>query len=511
MVFRSLLKSQRSKRSIYLGAPEAEAESLPTSRVPLSEVYEDYHDLLSQLMHEKFIVIGRKGSGKSAFAEYVYAESQKKANLFVQFIRNSNFTLENVVQLGATTEYPFENESLIKWVIYTNILKLFAFNEAVSANNDYRLLRQFLEKNSGYISIKEYEIKELVSKHGFQVNIEQFKRFFTGAFNRQVEIKSSRAPFFRLLPHLEEVVLRVLRSQEEKDNENAYVIFFDDLDVGFSSQRQDSCDSLISLIRVCRHINNDIFGKNGISAKVILLLRDDIETYLSSRYADTAKIFTSYSSQIIWYQEEYASGQNEGNLNIKRFINKRISYAFKKASLPIDKLDPWSSMVGFSEQNRSSFKYVLNNTLFRPRDLLLLFKPLENGSYTFPLSKADINTLISNYSQELAKELKNELSSFYNTTQVETIFLALGDLANNSSSYAEAVTLIQRNCSDIDPSGLLDYLFDRSVIGNVGANGWFTFKCREPVNTSDPTRLKKDQNIVIQYGIKAYVTGRGYA
>ena len=34
-------KAKNSKTALYFGAPEAEAESLPTSRVALSDVYEE--------------------------------------------------------------------------------------------------------------------------------------------------------------------------------------------------------------------------------------------------------------------------------------------------------------------------------------------------------------------------------------------------------------------------------------------------------------------------------------
>ena len=70
MFFNGLRK--KDKTALYFGAPEAEAESLPNSRVFLSDVYEDHHDLHTELASEKFIVVGRKGSGKSAFAEYTY-------------------------------------------------------------------------------------------------------------------------------------------------------------------------------------------------------------------------------------------------------------------------------------------------------------------------------------------------------------------------------------------------------------------------------------------------------
>ncbi len=510
MVFKSLLKNSK-KGEVYLGSPEAEADANPNSRVPLSDVYEDYHHLIPQLMHEKFIVVGRKGSGKSAFAEYVWLEAEKEPNLFCQFIKKSEFSLEKVVQLGASEGINVDTEALFKWLIYTNILKLFAFNEAISNNKDYELLRQFLKKNSGYIDIKEYEISELVKKHGFEVNVEQLKRFVRGKISKQIEEKSSRAPFYKLLPHLEEIIKKVLSSQEEIDNKNSYILFFDDLDIDFSVSNKLSCDSLVNLIRACRHVNNDIFGKNNLSAKAVILIRDDIEAFLSSRYADTAKIFSSYSAKINWYQDDYIHTQNEEDLNIKKFINKRILYTFRKNMLSVNESDPWSSLVKGSSDNKSTFKNVLNNTLFRPRDLLLLFKPLENGAYRFPLSRDEINTLLNNYSDELAKELKNELSSFYNSTQIETIFNALGALSNDYKSYDLACRVFKENCKEVKSDEIMSYLFDRSVIGNVDRKGWFTFKCREPLSSPEPYRLDKHQNIAVQYGIRNYVQHKGYA
>ena len=59
MVFGSLLKN-KNKKALYFGSPEAEGESLPTSRVFLSDVYEDHHDLFNELSHEKFLCTRQK-------------------------------------------------------------------------------------------------------------------------------------------------------------------------------------------------------------------------------------------------------------------------------------------------------------------------------------------------------------------------------------------------------------------------------------------------------------------
>lgn len=393
------------------------------------------------------------------------------------------------------------------------MLRLFSDNSSIQDDKDYALLRQFLKKNSGYINIKDFEIKGLVEKHGFDVSIEQFQRFFRSTFNRSLEIRSERAAYYKLLPHLEEVIVKLMSSQAERQNGNSYAVFFDDLDVWFNANNPSSSDSIMSLIRACRRVNNDVFGKNSISAKVIILIRDDIETYLASRYADSAKMFSSYSSRINWYQDEYVSNpDHEDALNLKKFINRRILYAFDKAGIPCDNLFPWKCLVDYTLQSgeKSTFKFIVNQTLFRPRDILLFFKPLENGSYSFPLVRRDINALVESYAVELAKEVKSELSSFYTDVQVETIFNALGEISrtNNHYSYFEALIIVENNCKDVIGAELLEYLFDRSIIGTTDSKGWYSFKCRQSVGSSMTVQLDKTQQIVVQYGIKNYLSRR---
>lgn len=510
MVF-SALYGKKQQRTVFLGSPEAEAEAIENSRMPLTEVYEDFHNLLEGLSSEKFIVIGRKGCGKSAFGEYVYARSLSEPNLHCDFIRKSDSNLERAVQVGQEAGVAIDSESFFKWVIYTNMLRMFVDHPAISESKDYAQLRGFLDKNSGYIKVNELEIKQLVSKHGFDVAVEQLRRFISAKYSRQVEIKSERAPYYKLLTHLEELLIRLLRSDENISNENSFVLFFDDLDIGFDSSNEATVQTLVALLRACRHVNNDVFGKNGIQAKAIILLRDDIEAFLTGREADTAKLFASYSSRINWYQEEYATRhRDEDSLNLKKFINRRISYALERSGIPCGE-DPWRSLISDSHQyDKSSFKHIVNQTLFRPRDLLLFFLPLDRGQFSYPLNYSDVRALIDSYSEELAKEIKNELSSFYTSIQVETIFGALGELCNGNLTYEQAIKVVDNNCKDVEQKKLLNYLFDRSLIGNVDDQGWYTFKCRQSISTFSQTTLDPLQKIVVQYGIRAYLRSRRY-
>lgn len=509
-----LRRSGRNKNALYLGAPEAEADAGPASRMPLGKVYEDCHNLTEALTHEKFVIVGRKGSGKSAYAEYLSELAGSEPNLFCTFVRAADFNLEQLVQLGRAMGDPIEIEPLFRWLIYTHLLRTFANSAAVASNRDYELLRQFLDKNSGYIDIRDFEIRELVQKHGFEVSVEYFKRFLSGRYKRDVEAKSGRAPFYKLLPHLEEVITKVLCSPEEKANKNSYVVFFDDLDIGFSGDRPSSCDALVQLLRACRHVNQEVFARHGVLAKAVMLLRDDIETHLSSKYPDTAKLFASYTATLNWYQDQFASpGTDENSLNLKKFINRRITYAFQRVGISFNKQDPWSSLVdaGAVEADRSSFRHVVTQTLFRPRDLLLFFRPLDSSGWTYPLDRMALNRLSDSYAAELSKEIKNELSSFYTAIQIENIFMAISAFAKYNARYDDAIKCIHEYCKGVEPSSLLEYLFDRSIIGTVDDMGRFYFRCRQPVNTPAPISFDHGQKIVVQYAVRRYVNSRKYS
>ncbi|MFJ5477808.1 P-loop ATPase, Sll1717 family [Pectobacterium carotovorum] len=509
MVFKSFIKKE--KNAIYIGAPEAEAESLPTSKVHLRDVYEDLHNLYEELSDEKFILIGRKGCGKSAFAEYTYLSAIEKPNLFCSFVSQDNLSLETLVQLGSENNSEHTKDHLFKWLIYTNIIKMFFENEAAAQANGYKLLQEFLKKNSGYIDINTGEIVELIKKHSFEVSIEQFKRFFKGRFNTDIQIKESRAAFYKLIPHLEKVVVEVLTSELNTANENSYALFFDDLDIDFDANDDSSTDTLIQLIRTCKHVNNTVFAKNNALAKVIILIRDDVERLLSMQAADISKVFSSYSTRLSWSDDDYSGKSDENGLAIKKMINKRISNAFHQAGLQIKNQDtPWESLIDDDFSPKTSFKYVCDHTLIRPRDLILFFKPLESGYYSIPLSKSDVNQLLGRYSAELVKELSNELSSFYTPIQIQNIFDALKDISSKyDCTYSEAVEFIEKNCSNLPSEKLLQELYDRSIIGGIsGANGYAHFKHRTSKKDAHEYKIDPTAKIIVHSGVNINLRNR---
>lgn len=508
-MFGNLFKNQNGvDHGIYLGAPEAEAETLEASRVPLLDVYEDYHGLAPALSAEKFIITGRKGCGKSAFAEYVTAGSKGEPNLFAKFIRKNDFALEEIVQRARDRELHFGASELLRWVILVHVISLFLESEAAKASPKMTLLREFLKKNSGYIEINKSDVIEKIQTDGFNVVIEPLRRFLRAMGKREIETKSERAPFFKLLPHLQEVVREILSNPVNRSNSNKYILFFDDLDVGYEAANKQSKDFIVELLRTAKAVNGELF--NGLGAKVVILLRDDIEADLMA-YGDTAKIFSSYSHRIIWYQDGYTRAISEDDLNLKRFINRRIAYSLGQKGHAVNKHDVWSSLVKYDNPGKSTFKHIVNMTLFRPRDLLLFFQPLENGLYYIPLTLGEVEKLARVYSEELCREIENELSFMFNQADVVKIKHFLKALISKKSSYKEAIAAAKQHGPGYDPDLLLEYLYDRSLIGNISNKDHVTFKCRQSPEITQRATVDPGQRIIVQKGMVPHLRSLGEA
>lgn len=494
---------------IFLGSPEAEAEANATSRVPLQEVYYDYHNLADQIAGEKFIIVGRKGCGKSAFAEYVTLESSRAANVFSKFVKKSDYRLEEVVQAADSASLVLETSSFFKWIIYTHMIKLLLKSEAAKSTVKFNQLEQFLAKNSGYINIDEYAVKERIKKDGFSVNIEPLRRFFRTAFSKDLEIKQERAAYYRLIPHLEEVIRYVLNSPVELENRNTYILFFDDLDIGYTAGNRSSREYLVELLRAAKQVNGDVFSNSN--AKVVVLLRDDIENDLAI-FPDTAKIFASYAARISWFQDGFMRQvESENGLHLKAFINRRISYAFTKSGAPFVQADPWNSLVGLKQggyKEKTSFRKIVDLTLFRPRDLLLFFLPLQDQAISIPIDDKAFASMKRAYSNELAKEVKNEISAIYTEDEIAQIFKCLRLISQERDcSYVNTLAIIKSNMSsDHDASKIVYYLYDRSLIGVRDTHGQLTFKMREPAGSAGQT-ISVDKNVVVQNGLYDYIKG----
>ena len=88
---------------------------------------------------KKNIVIGRKGEGKTAIAQYIY--NQKNYNIYTEKMTFKNFPFNTIYKL-VDSNYTKPNQyiSIWKYLIYTTICKKMIANENISSDIRNQLL-----------------------------------------------------------------------------------------------------------------------------------------------------------------------------------------------------------------------------------------------------------------------------------------------------------------------------------------------------------------------------------
>ena len=213
----------------------------------------------------------------------------------------------------------------------------------------------------------------------------------------------------------------------------------------------------MDLLRISKYYNNEVLNNNH--AKILIFLREDIRNSMISKYADSAKIFSTYEININWYCEK-----NEVDIPLKKLANRRIKLNFDTRDIPCGE-DAWSSLIksGKSESQyysgKSSFKYVLDFTFYRPRDIITFLLTVTNEIYKYPIGFTDLKRILRKYIEVNVEEIKSELKLFFNDDELTKIFNNLfRSLAE--SDYDFSVSEFKERIDNLNLSLATDMVFD---------------------------------------------------
>ena len=461
-------------KGFYLGSPEAEGENR-SEKQNLLAFFEDYINIQEQIQNGKFIISGRKGSGKSAFVKYLLDNSSEKEEMFCSLIKPNEFDLENLIQTIPSTIND-KYEIIFEWIILTRFVQLILKSNQLTYTKEIRSLKDFFKKNSGIIEIDKFLIVEENDNKQSTVNINSLRGPFSSIISKSFGSKKVHAPFYNLIPSLREVVVKILNLNGISNFD--FILLFDDLDIKFKLSEIQNRIKLLDLIRITKRYNTEYL--KGTKGKVLIFLRDDIGKRLDGIDSDKNKMFGSYEYKINWYSHEF--GQiHENNILLKQFINKRIKINFETLGIDYDKKDPWSTLVDnlpkIEYNNKTAFKYILNYTFYRPRDIVNIFKDIGNHAYPFPLNPESIQSLLKGFLLTNVGEIKDELALLFDNQEIESIFRLFFEMSKtNKISYNELMELMEDE--DLDEQCFFA-LVDYSLLIPMDSNGKCYYNYRE--------------------------------
>ena len=147
-----------------------------------------------------------------------------------------------------------------------------------------------------------------------------------------------------------------------------------------------------------------------------------------------------------------------------------------------DENDPWCSLIDNTPceayNNKTAFRYILDFTFYRPRDLINLFNHIGNENLPLPLSPDSIKYLLRKYVNVNADEIKDELATLFDSDSIDNIFDVLKEVAKSfvNPSFQQVLSFMEQHDVDVK---YFETLIDYGLLNAIDNNGKYYFSYRE--------------------------------
>ncbi|ALM48946.1 hypothetical protein AMR72_08625 [Flavobacterium psychrophilum] len=450
-------------QSIDFGEAIAEHESNK-----LYNYYVDTAHTRQLIKNEYNIVVGRKGSGKTATLYYLYEDLIQDKRNYVVLIKPINFEVDGLVELMEASNSEFEKGFLIetvwKFLIYTQIAK-FLYDTvkqkplyAISDEEDKFL--SFIEANSSMFltdfstrleeqmkKLKEAEISKIGTGNNNDFRLKVSEILHLGIFNEMKEF------FGVLIP-----------------KNHKLIVLIDNLD---KSWKKDARINLLSTYilgllgvsgRIYQELSHIKSVHTNISFHLTIFLRSDIFKHIITFAREPDKIEVS---RLKWEDEEI----------LFRIIEERfVELCFGKYS----KSDLYSKFLVDSIDGIEIRQYIKQCIFPRPRDLIYFFKSCKDTAVSRGhemMQKSDVVQAYKDYSSWVFKALlvENNIAS----KQMEDFLYEL--VGSNQVIAQDEIVSAMINSgipvqTDEDIERFVDHLVDLTILGREIKDNTFEYE-----------------------------------
>jgi len=344
------IKRQSRLQELSVGAyvAEEEAEELPAYFVEVASYRRASRDRYS-------LVVGQKGSGKSAILYKLLADTQKDVRNLTCVIKPVAFELDGLLRIVAkvreTAERGFLIQSFWKFLIYTELA---------------RSLRTTIELKGEHYQLGEREARFLAlldSQHDvfsadFSVRLESV----VGHLDSVSALGSARERRLQVSELLHEGLIPQLRGYlgELLQDKPKVLLLIDDLDKGWAPSKSidEPCELFSGLLDVGQDIAHDFAASRprnpSVDAHVIVFLRNDMFAEIRRRSPERDKLT---HTRLEWEDPEL----------LARVLENRLLAALESNASP--ELI-WGEVFPLAIEGDPVQEYVLKRIVRRPRDLL---------------------------------------------------------------------------------------------------------------------------------------------
>lgn len=436
------------------GAIDADADAL------LRECFQDHPAYVAARANKVFLVLGRKGSGKTAIFKKLLTEHDPEIFSYGHTFDDYPWQHHD---LQAHTGVPEERRYIHSWkyLILIGLSKLVLNHDnsqpwSDEAQNSLAALEDFVIDSYGS---RDPDLRQLFSP-------EKELRFKGALALPFLKVQGERVTVKDLPVHVQDVNRAIQDHVLTGLNpDHRYYVCFDQLDLGFTRAQPEYAQRLTGLVLAAR----DLFvaGRSaGRQLNVVVFLRDDI--YQDLQFEDKNKITENYAAYVVW-------SETDGELTLKRLMESRFTEALSDGTTPV----AWDDVFDESKEmpsRQTKYRHICDRTFLRPRDMIKFCNEVldaykRGDSPAERFDNTAVHTARDTYSDYLLNELDDEIAKHVpNYKEYLEVIKEIGSVTFSLADFRDA-WVKRPTVSDVDPLKALSQLFEFSVIGYLKPGG----------------------------------------
>ena len=454
----------------------------------LDKCFEDHRAYIDARAHDKTVILGRKGSGKTAifrkFKNINDSSIHVAGHVFSDYPWHHHAKQK---QVGVPEESCFS--SSWEYLIYITLAKLLFSHDdsqpwSQGAVGCIKNLGEFISDTYGSNNPELNQIFSPAMSVKMKGELGVDWKIFHGKISGDV------VPMDYLPVVISEINAQLRSAIMECANpDRHYFVCFDELDLGFSLERSEYKSQLTGLLMAAKKINVDA-RKAQKNLSIIVFLRDDI--YQMLHFEDKNKLTETFVARIEWDVER-------GGASLKSLMEKRF-----KEALNIPEKNSWEEVFDETKQmtaRQSKYSHIIDRTFLRPRDIIrfsneiLRMHKINHPSGSPKFDNKDVIGARARYSEYLLNELDDEIRKHHpNYESYMEILRAVGNLQFNIQDFEAArARRVDLDPGDVTSRKILANLFEFSVVGFYRPGG-AGFGGADYIWRHKDRRIKFDEN-----------------
>lgn len=381
-----------------LGASSAENELRM-----LRDYYLETDEYRRAARGEVRLVVGRKGSGKTAIFFQIRDRERASKKKIVLDLKPDGYKFlkfkELVLRLMTSGSYEHTITIFWEYVLLLEICRKILVDDASFHFHDHNLREPYQKLQQAYAKDSYIAEGDFSERVGSLIN--KISEEYTSKYGNEDAVELTNPQVTELIYNHDISNLREELSAYLTHKDSLWILI-DNLDKGWPTHGIDEKDLMIirTLLEATRKIER-LFRKKSLDAYTIVFLRNDVYELLIDSTPDRGK---ETKVLIDWTDSDM----------LRELIRRRIVYNGVDGNKTFEEI--WPSICVSHVEGEDSFQFLIDRSLMRPRFLINLINHCKSFAVNLKHEKiqaVDISKGLSAYSNDVISDISYEIRDVY--------------------------------------------------------------------------------------------------